>query len=91
MRPHAMQYAQTYSSFLLLSTGQVTPRIQAWEWRHILTSASSHVLTIDSCQLECRLSDRVLDSYWVFRDVVFQDVGFQNTTIKTPRPCQFEV
>ena len=25
---------------------------------------------------------------WVFRDVVSQDGGVQNTTFKTPRPCQ---
>ena len=25
---------------------------------------------------------------WVFRDVVFQDVGFENTRFKTPHPYQ---
>ena len=28
---------------------------------------------------------------WVFRDVVFQDVGFQNTMFNTPHPYQLWV
>ena len=30
-------------------------------------------------------------AFWVFRDVVFQDVGFQNTMFKTPHPYQLWV
>ena len=29
---------------------------------------------------------QALAFYWVFRDVVLQDVGFQTTMVKTPHP-----